>query len=737
MKKILIALLVLIPIAAISQQVVNDVNSNVKFRDTSGLGGGGTNQKAYIDITLPPYSIVANGNASLAVEQAIDSLWRTYKGGRVFIPIPVTWGRPHVGSQKGAMLRPNITVDFLGNRVTLTGNCAMFNTDFGTDSLGTTITADVDSLTTNFTVASSTGFLVGDTIYYRIQTAPYDAGEPRYFGYRIVKAIPDGTHITLDAPTGGNVTVSGTSTLNKRLIRIHNLVTNATIKNVEWYNDGGVGHAAESGVYVQGGWNIKIDNMRGTNPGNGLACFQFCVGCEITNSRLDSAANLGNANFGRGVVLNECEQCVIRNVVFNKYQSVAILNEANNPGAVVDLCTFNNNFNDSPRVAIITLGSGNMTVSNSRFIGYKHILYDAVLPYGNVYLNNTIVDRGVPFAYYESQGIITGGFLQLADTIFSRRKIYTRRFLLVPSTTLSYDSLPRGRIMRVYIATDDTTGIRELRLRRDNSFTNNTADFAPQLRSGLGILINSPQTFQVGQGIPSSSLNYNDFKGYYITTDATTGANKYVTIYVEYLENPSATLIRQNATVYDGLSVLPVLAGGTGVTTSTGTGNTVLSSAPTLTNPVVGTQSPGNNTTLGASTAFVSAAIAATGAVNAVVWVYNAVATAQTTTFTDNNYVTPNDATTHYYDVHSNAIITAISAGTLTVTVTYTDPSSTSRTATFFNQGVTAAMSVTGSSSFPPMGGIPIKANTAVTVAFTFAGVSISYVPSFTITRLL
>lgn len=44
---------------------------------------------------------------------------------------------------------------------------------------------------------------------------------------------------------------------------------------------------------------------------------------------------------------------------------------------------------------------------------------------------------------------------------------------------------------------------------------------------------------------------------------------------------------------------------------TTGTGSLVFSNGPTLTNPVVGTQTPGNNTTLAASTAFVTAAIAA------------------------------------------------------------------------------------------------------------------------------
>lgn len=47
------------------------------------------------------------------------------------------------------------------------------------------------------------------------------------------------------------------------------------------------------------------------------------------------------------------------------------------------------------------------------------------------------------------------------------------------------------------------------------------------------------------------------------------------------------------------------------LTDETGTGAAVFASAPTLSNPVVGTQTAGNNTTLAASTAFVTAAVVA------------------------------------------------------------------------------------------------------------------------------
>lgn len=57
---------------------------------------------------------------------------------------------------------------------------------------------------------------------------------------------------------------------------------------------------------------------------------------------------------------------------------------------------------------------------------------------------------------------------------------------------------------------------------------------------------------------------------------------------------------------------LAVARGGTGVTSSTGTGSTVLSASPALTgNPTVPTQTTGNNSTRSASTAFVQSQIGA------------------------------------------------------------------------------------------------------------------------------
>ena len=87
------------------------------------------------------------------------------------------------------------------------------------------------------------------------------------------------------------------------------------------------------------------------------------------------------------------------------------------------------------------------------------------------------------------------------------------------------------------------------------------------------------------------------------------------------LTNCTFPTLNQNTTgTAAGLSVtLAVASGGTGVTTSTGTGNTVLSASPTFTGtPLAPTAAPGTNTTQVATTAFVTAGLAAAYPVGAI-----------------------------------------------------------------------------------------------------------------------
>lgn len=87
----------------------------------------------------------------------------------------------------------------------------------------------------------------------------------------------------------------------------------------------------------------------------------------------------------------------------------------------------------------------------------------------------------------------------------------------------------------------------------------------------------------------------------------------------------------------------------------------------------------------------------------------------------------PNDGVAHQYAVGAYIDITAISAGTVTITYTFTDENNVGRTLTLFPMGLTSAsISVTGFIAFPTST-IRVKANTAMTMVATFTGVSVSY----------
>lgn len=82
----------------------------------------------------------------------------------------------------------------------------------------------------------------------------------------------------------------------------------------------------------------------------------------------------------------------------------------------------------------------------------------------------------------------------------------------------------------------------------------------------------------------------------------------------------------------------------------------------------------------------------------------------------------PNDGVSHTYLVGGYITVTAISVNTLTLQATYTDETNTSRTQSFFGEGLTtAAVSTTGGFAFPP---ITVRSypNTAVTVKTVVAG---------------
>jgi hypothetical protein len=141
----------------------------------------------------------------------------------------------------------------------------------------------------------------------------------------------------------------------------------------------------------------------------------------------------------------------------------------------------------------------------------------------------------------------------------------------------------------------------------------NTAQTARNLRLNLTGTVAAAQNLIV----PSIEKQYivNNTLTFDITVKNSTGTGVAVPAGKSMIVFNTGTNVVETVTALATGTVIPVANGGTGVTTSTGTINVVLSASPTLTGtPLAPTASPGTNTTQIATTAFVGAAVtAATG----------------------------------------------------------------------------------------------------------------------------
>jgi hypothetical protein len=141
----------------------------------------------------------------------------------------------------------------------------------------------------------------------------------------------------------------------------------------------------------------------------------------------------------------------------------------------------------------------------------------------------------------------------------------------------------------------------------------NTTQTARNLRLNLTGTVSAAQNLIV----PAIEKQYiiNNTLGFDITVKNSTGTGVAVPAGKSMIVFNTGSNVVETVTALATGTVIPVANGGTGVTTSTGTTNVVLSASPTLTGtPLAPTASPGTNTTQIATTAFVGAAVtAATG----------------------------------------------------------------------------------------------------------------------------
>lgn len=90
------------------------------------------------------------------------------------------------------------------------------------------------------------------------------------------------------------------------------------------------------------------------------------------------------------------------------------------------------------------------------------------------------------------------------------------------------------------------------------------------------------------------------------------------------------------------------------------------------------------------------------------------------------SYAVPGSGSFNTFSVGGYITVTAISASTLQLQVTWTDETNTSRTQPFFVQGATGAITGTGADGYSPIN-IRVKQGTTITVSTVMTGVSATY----------
>lgn len=255
---------------------------------------------------------------------------------------------------------------------------------------------------------------------------------------------------------------------------------------------------------------------------------------------------------------------------------------------------------------------------------------------------------------------------------------------------------------------------------------------------GNALVINNPSgstTVKIdsyGQAVFSGYIE----SGYFLQTDglAILGLNSAFTMGSEYVINWNST------NFYSGTADIGIVRSSAGVLAitngSTGLGALTLSGLiPVLGGDATGDMyylnSSGQLTRLGIGSGF-NTLIVGAGSIPA--WgtlAGGVVATGNTsTTGTQTSVVTfttTNDGNSRTYSVSAYANITAVSAGTLTATITFTDENGTSRTITLYPMGLTSSgLTATGFTAFA-VATIRAQANTTAALNYIFTGVSIAY----------
>lgn len=438
----------------------------------------------------------------------------------------------------------NVTLEFDGTVFNLTDNCHFIKIA-STVGAQVAITADTSIDTATLAVASSAAFAVGQWVFVRLGQAAYDAFEPDWWLYAKVQAIPDGTSVTLDRPTGYAMSVASTPAIAQRSIApITSFVENVAIRgSVNLVNPMAGGANAEAGISVQIARNITIEDVSGFNPGAGTVLLQFVDGARVGAVKSwKSLKQNGQSSKGRVLNLGECRNITVGQVFAEDFEGMPILTEARCLGVSIGEVLLNNNNatrNNETTGLIGMLGNNEITINHFTLLGKGSYLFDTGGSTGN--------DLRIREAYFYADAkptlaqlsVITDR-LTINTVTLNKRRVWRR---LIPLTTNMFAAEfypPKGYLCRTSVYASTVTGITSFYL---GSSTENSPDLSAQLVAESVVDLNQGAGF--GSGYRASE---DTTKKIIVYTDGTLPTGAYLVVEMDYFEDPenvSAAAIEQ------------------------------------------------------------------------------------------------------------------------------------------------------------------------------------------------
>jgi len=256
----------------------------------------------------------------------------TAGGGTVYAsqkdgPWTVTRTIPGDNMGGGIVMLPGISLLFDGTTLILADNCDFITCRGAPTGTPEIITANVAVGDTTVTVADSTGFADGATVWVRLATNPADPGSQEPVRSVFAKvASTTATTITLDTPLDQVMIVADTATVNRRIQTV-NLIENVGIYGhvdlVSAPQPGVTIKRALSGINMAFARNITVGKVTGEHVGCGLVIMQFVEDCVVDYLGLRECDGASIYSQGQCVSMSNASNVTIDVIRAAHWQGVA------------------------------------------------------------------------------------------------------------------------------------------------------------------------------------------------------------------------------------------------------------------------------------------------------------------------------------------------------------------------------------------------------------------------------